>query len=376
MNSKIIESVNHAFIEPIIRTPVDNILFCSGGGIAATFFTLGAIKQLLDNNKLLNTFDIISATSGSVITLILVELCYDNNLVGVVPDWYERYVVQNLHNYFNDNWILNTLKRMDVTNLNKNSFWRAVSSYWDNVPKLKPSVKSRKQKKPIFLYNYINVNTSKLTTDHSDLLYDKYKIAKTIFRCVMPLNNINGIPSNDAALANNLGSNILNTYAPKFATVIAKEDYFIYDKYLPFSWMNYGIIQLFSPANIEAVNSSSDILNSDNTILITLSSSLYPSKSKYHRGVFTDYHKQLTSPVVAYYAPYNLFLVFQNEGCIQANTALKLQFATKNKNKKIKTVFQIPNQSVYKIAKTIVPSEDEKCVLNMWGLGNSWCYQK
>ena len=117
-----------------------------------------------------------------------------------------------------------------------------------------------------------------------------------------------------------------------------------------------------SPANIEAVNYSSDILN-DNTTLITMSCSLYPSQNKYHRGVFTDFNK--------YYAPYNLFLVFENEGYIQANTALKLQFKTKNKQKTIKTVFKIPNPSVYKIAKTIVPSEDEKCVLNMWGLGRN-----
>ena len=100
---KMIESVNHAFIEPIIRTPVDNTLFCSGGGIAAAFFTIGAIKQLIDNNKFLNTFDIISATSGSVISLLLVELCYDNNVVGVVPDWYERYVVQTLKTFYNNN---------------------------------------------------------------------------------------------------------------------------------------------------------------------------------------------------------------------------------------------------------------------------------
>ncbi len=58
---KMIESVNHAFIEPIIRTPVDNILFCSGGGIAATFFTLGAIKQLIGD-----TFDIISTRKNYI----------------------------------------------------------------------------------------------------------------------------------------------------------------------------------------------------------------------------------------------------------------------------------------------------------------------
>ena len=132
--------------------------------------------------------------------------------------------------------------------------------------------------------------------------------------------------------------------------------------------MNYGIGQLINPANIEAVNYSSDIVN-DNTTLITISCSLYPSKNKYHRGVFTDFNKQLTSPVVAYYAPYNLFLVFENEGYIQANTALKLQSATKNKMNQ--TAFTIPNPSVYKIAKTFVPSEDEKCILNLWGLGNS-----
>ena len=61
--SKTIESVNHAFIEPTVRTPIDNILFCSGGGIEATF-TLGAIKQLLDdNNKFLNMFNILAPSS-------------------------------------------------------------------------------------------------------------------------------------------------------------------------------------------------------------------------------------------------------------------------------------------------------------------------
>ncbi len=51
MNPKMIES----FIEPTVRTPVDN-----DGGIKAFFFTLGTNKQMLDNNKFLNTFDIIS----------------------------------------------------------------------------------------------------------------------------------------------------------------------------------------------------------------------------------------------------------------------------------------------------------------------------
>jgi hypothetical protein len=90
---KMIESENHTLINPPTRRPVNNILFCSGGGIAATFFTLGAIKQLLDNDKFLNTFDIITSASGSTITANLIELCYDNNLVGAVANWYELYFV-------------------------------------------------------------------------------------------------------------------------------------------------------------------------------------------------------------------------------------------------------------------------------------------
>jgi hypothetical protein len=103
-----IEIANHALTYPHKRQPVNNILFCSGGGIEATFFTLGAIKQLLDNDKFFNTFDIITSASGSTITANIIELCYDNNLVGAVAGWYELYVVGTLY-HFDDNYIVKLL---------------------------------------------------------------------------------------------------------------------------------------------------------------------------------------------------------------------------------------------------------------------------
>ena len=52
-----------------------------------------------------------------------------------------------------------------------------------------------------------------------------------------------------------------------------------------------------------------------------------------------------------YIIPYNLLLVLENEGYIQANTEIKNSLRSSDN----KPVFKIPNPSVYKIAKTIVP---------------------
>ena len=80
---------------------------------------------------------------------------------------------------------------------------------------------------------------------------------------------------------------------------------------------------------------------------------------------------QLTSPVINYYVPYKLLLVFENEGYIQANTTLK----AKQRKRDDKLVFHIPNPSVYKIANTIVPADlvNHLCLENMWGLFNHNC---
>jgi hypothetical protein len=212
-------------------------------------------------------------------------------------------------------------KESDLTD----KFFDVATSYFKAIPYLKPSKQSRKQKKPIFLYNYVHVNMFELSTNQSDLAADKYKIIKTIMRCITPLIVGNGHPSHDAAVANNIGSNILYFYDPKKATIISKEDSYVYDTYPPFNIFNYGILKLLNPGNMMGLYSTSTLLSNTKMTLVTISCSLFPSANKYHNGVFTDFKKQLTSPVINYYAPYNLFLVFENEGYIQADTTLKAE---------------------------------------------------
>jgi hypothetical protein len=141
MSPKMIETANHALIDPLKRQPVNNILFCSGGGIQASFFTLGAIKQLLDNDKFLNTFDIITSASGSgsTITANIIELCYDNNIVGAVAGWYELYVVGTMHKIFDDNYVVNLLKKIPFSKEKDiaDKFFDIVTSYFRQIPYLK-----------------------------------------------------------------------------------------------------------------------------------------------------------------------------------------------------------------------------------------------
>ena len=79
-------------------------------------------------------------------------------------------------------------------------------------------------------------------------------------RCVTPLIVVNGIPSNDAAVANNIGSNALYFYEPKNATLIAKGDYYIYDSYPPFNVFNRSIVEFLNPGNMMGFYGTSTLL--------------------------------------------------------------------------------------------------------------------
>jgi len=365
MPQKILSSLNKIFEKKYKKQHVDNILFCTGGGILQIFFTLGAIKQLHDNNRFLNTFDIISSTSGGAITSIFIELCYDNNLVGVVPDWYDRYVVKPIHDCFNG-LLINMLQNMALSCISLknilqdpksfNLLYESIYLYYKDIPKLKPSPKSLSQKKPLFFYNYINEDTLEITAEDVDLENrDKYDIAKTILKCVMPFFIIDNKISLDAAFSgNNIATNVLDKYKPTLATYITRTNYFTYDNY-----PKNSILDVFSEAFTNMLNSSiintihlsSIILKDTKVTVITLSNSLHPSKNKYHKNVFIDDTKQLGSLIYNYITPYNLLLVFENEGYIQANTEIKNSLRRSDN----KPVFKIPNPSVYKIAKNIVP---------------------
>jgi len=203
----IIKTNNDIILKPIIRKDVDNILFCSGGGIQACFFTMGAIKCLIDNDEFINKFDVITATSGSVITCLLIEICYNNNLVGR-KNWYKNYVINRIHKFLKNNYVLNVIHEMTrLYNIgySDNVKELLLKTLNDNfiLPKKKPNKNSKNIKKPIFLYNYLDGNTLKESNDMSDLQNNKYKYALMVLRCVIPLTLCQKIPSFAGALVNN-----------------------------------------------------------------------------------------------------------------------------------------------------------------------------
>ena len=357
-----IETVNSRLLRPAERVSVDNILFLSGGGIQALFFSLGAIQYLVDNDAFLGKFDMISATSGSVILAVIIEICYDNNLVRH-KNWYSKYVVATIHRVFiENNYVVNILSNIGITNTISNINRNVKSIFIDAIlasirrlvmlPVFPKSVKNRaareirKYKKPLFYYNYFNANTYELSTDHSDLDNDHYKLPKLMLRCVLPVTNFNNRPSMDAGVINNcISTEILNRYIPKHATIISIRDYYIYQSYDEKSifqtlWMFF--MHLTIPSEINSTQFGSDILDWATTKVCTLSNQLVPSRDKFHRGLFEDWNLQIKN-VFDIYNPYltGQFQVLQNEGYIQA----KSTFSKFKTNKKPR--FTIPNPSVY-----------------------------
>ena len=331
---------------------VDNILCCSAGGIGAVFFTIGVIKKLLDDDKFLNNFDVISAVSGSVIPISFIELCYDNNLINE-KDWYEKYVVNPIHEFFKSDYIMNifisTISMISDYNNSSSSniLWKELSSIYKNIPKLKQSQKSKKIKKPIFCYNYINSDSFKLSYDNTDLKDDLYKFSKIIIRCTCIFNNINNILSFDAAILNMFGTNVLDNFKPKNITICSKINYFN-KEYENFEKNSFLYHKFF----INAFDYTNKLLTDTNLFIITISSSKYPSNNKYHLNIFKDTTIQFQSIKLIYYMKYELSMIFENEGYIQCHEMLKLK--QNEKNNKNSIYFKIPNKSVYKKAKKII----------------------
>ena len=113
----------------------------------------------------INNFDIISASSGSVITIILIEMCYDNNLI-TEENWFEKYVVKTIHDFFNTNYIMSIFKLMylDYNNVSLiHKFWTTLGTFYNKIPKIEKSSKSKNIKKPIFCYTYFNTDTLTLS---------------------------------------------------------------------------------------------------------------------------------------------------------------------------------------------------------------------
>jgi len=309
--------------------------------MSQTFFSMGAVKCLIDNN--LFNFDVISAVSGGTILLLFIEACHVYNLIQD-KDWYNKYLRDAIYK-LNELGILQTLIR---TKFNFDEFTKIVNKL---IPAFnKPLNKYSGNIK--FEYNYFDVASKTISNDHDDIFKNK-KYATTwnyiqTIRCCVPITNFNNKFTYDAAaLENTFIDSVITYYEAKQITIINSGPYVKYNKYNQPSLLD-AIIQsplfISSGSNTETMDTAAQILKNKPVYYCSMSNYLYKSKDKYHKNVFYNYSEDYNTNNRFYLGVFfkntDVSKILENEGYIQMYHELK-----SNGYKKLK--FKIPNKEVY-----------------------------
>jgi hypothetical protein len=357
--------VNHQILIPKPRARIRSLLCCSGGGVPACFFTLGAMQRQIETGVFYE-HDVISSASGSTLVCALVERCYDLRYVDPSsPEWFVTHVVRPIHRFFGEQ----TLSGMWV----EHAAWTLVdarlfpTSIDDLIRLLARAVfgdttdaeeaRSRRRAstvvvaKPLFCYNYVNVDSGFVTYDMSDIpLSDPLRTVKVILRCILPATAINGVNAADAGFkGNQYGTNVLYEYNPRSLTLITIKNVYRYSTYPSRSRIQSFFARSDIGSDITGDVSSVLICDPDvtphETLMCTISNGLFESPDPYHRGAFYDYSGyQSMSLSWIYFTHFDVCKVLQNEGYIQMTAELKSnvkprQTATKKS--------RIPNRDVH-----------------------------
>ena len=205
-------------------------------------------------------------------------------------------------------------------------------------------------------YNYIDANTKTITSDHRDIIDLKRNIKIPYWyvirplRCGLPFTNLNGKPTYDAgAVANVPVNSIFLRYEPQEFVFIHATPSTQYDTYPETS---YWDLLFNSLSNIMgAANNSlqsmigANIRDCNSVIYCSMSNDFDISKDKHHKGLFSDWEKQLSHNMRFYNGllanDQTLIKIVENEGYIEMYHQLK----TKYPNRRI--IFKIPNPDVY-----------------------------
>lgn len=363
------------------QTHVHNVMFCSGGGIASIFFTLGALGYLVEHDLFLGQYDVISAISGSTIPIALIEICYENQLV-YERNWFKKYVVRTIHRAFTTENGANFLLKLfaggrayNIDSLVQNLTDIFVAPLPKRRRRRAPWSKQQRKKKPVFIYNYIDANKIIVRSDHSDLVNDPCKWVKTILRCILPFTNFNNIPTIDPGEydVNILPPNVFAAYSFDVSTIISIGNNYQYDRYPPINTLPSALAtilnNLFNVSNISSIQFASIFFNNNSSsthrppILVTISNQLHPSRDEFHRDVFVDWSVQNQSflSLNAFDTfRYPTYLVLENEGYIQCRSAfIRSAFLPDSRALPAganRMMMMIPNPSVYRDAKQIIKS--------------------
>ena len=327
----------------IKRKKIKNLLLIGGGGTSATFYALGAVKCLIDND--LFDFDVISAVSGATFLTHFIELAMHFNYYKK-HNWFNIYVRDILYKFIEENIFHKLL-------VNKFDFTYVFNSYFDFI--LKPfnkTIKNNPNIKTKFHFNSIDFYKQNVEFDHPDI-YDINNNVKIdnwyiyrLLRSVMPMFFYNNKVSLDAGICDLNGFSILTKYDPENVIVISPVSNIKKDKYTPHN--NIKFIRRISGTVFETSYKAVDdmakiILQDKNVLFCNMSNTLTKSKDKYHKNLLDDYYNDITHfktcLVGVIFSNTKLLKIMENEGYIQ------MYYSLKQEHRNIK--FKIPNPDVY-----------------------------
>jgi len=334
------------------RKKVKNLLLISGGGVSATFFSMGALRCLFDNN--LFNFDVISSVSGSTILLHFIEQSYHQGFYKE-DRWYEKYIRGPLYEATKEPAFIKLL----FYSLEPDALSKINLEYLNGTFKLynRPLDTKKLYTKTDFRYNYLDANTQHVSDDHTDLVdpakdfFSPNWYFFRLFRCTLPFTVINDRPAYDAGTAdNNSLSTTLSQYDADNIFLVASLSDYIYKKYKKLSVFELytNLIGAVTNASGKATVHLGDLsIEAKNIYLTKYSTNLDPSEDIYHKNLFSNYYNEISQNKAFYigvlFENSDMLKVLENEGYIQMYYELKRN--RKNKLKNI--VFDIPNPDVY-----------------------------
>jgi hypothetical protein len=350
------DEVDTIFI-PSERKKIKNALVLTGGGTTQTFFAMGAVACLVDNGHF--NFDLITSVSGGSLLLAFIDLCY-NEVYNYYkePDWYDRYVRKSVYALANAKLLPYWIK--SGFNLKK------LHDYiFSNIPAFNRRIMKTTNTTMICEYNYIDVNTKSITSDHTDIIdlengiqIDNWYFIR-LLRCGLPFSILNNRPAYDCGNISNIPvSAMLTKYDIDKIIIVKSVSYLLYDSY-----PNTTFSQLLSELILGNIISSENSLNSMIDLAVrpnpehfkcSASNGLNQSQDEFHNGMIHDLYDDIPISVRFYngllYTNENAIKIAENEGYIQ----MYHQLEKRNQA----TVFKIPNPDVY--------NENTKTMWNDW----------
>ena len=352
------------------RKKIKNLLLISGGGVSATFLSMGAIKCLIENN--LFDFDVISSVSGGTIMLHFIEQCYHKGFYKE-NGWFDKYIRSRLYEVIKEpifiKLLLYGINVEGLTNLSIELFDRFFPDYKD------PLDVNKLYKDTDFRYNYLDANTQHISDNHDDILNPKKDFYSDnwyflrLLRCTAPFTNINNKPSYDAGTSdNNSFSTTFSQFEAENVYLIAAINDFIYKKYKIMNFIDTiaNLIGAVTNASGKAtIHLSEQLAENKNIILCKFSNNLITSNDENHKYLFSNYYDDVsqlkTYLVGVLFENSDMLKVLENEGYIQMHYALK-----NNKKLKLNKInFNIPNPDVYNSDVKKIYNDFKKSNLNV-----------